>query len=71
MFVPLELNAQTFALLTQCSTTEPQEHSRIELLNKLLFWGPNCVTFWYTLTAEANSLAYSLTASNTSQTNVG
>ncbi len=28
MCVPWELNPQTFALLTQCSTTEPQEHSR-------------------------------------------
>ncbi len=25
MFVPWELNPQPFALLTQCSTTEPQE----------------------------------------------
>ncbi len=25
--VPWELNTQPFALLTQCSTTEPQEHS--------------------------------------------
>ncbi len=24
--VPWELNPQPFALLTQCSTTEPQEH---------------------------------------------
>ncbi len=27
MYVPWELNPQPFALLTQCSTTEPQEHS--------------------------------------------
>ncbi len=26
VFVPWELNPQPFALLTQCSTTEPQEH---------------------------------------------
>ncbi len=26
IFVPWELNPQPFALLTQCSTTEPQEH---------------------------------------------
>ncbi len=26
MCVPWELNPQSFALLTQCSTTEPQEH---------------------------------------------
>ncbi len=25
-FIPWELNPQPFALLTQCSTTEPQEH---------------------------------------------
>ncbi len=25
--VPWELNPQTFALLTQCSSTEPQEHT--------------------------------------------
>ncbi len=28
MRVPWELNPQTFVLLTQCSTTEPQEHSQ-------------------------------------------
>ncbi len=28
MHVPWELNPQPFALLTQCSTTEPQEHSQ-------------------------------------------
>ncbi len=27
MCVPWELNPQPFALLMQCSTTEPQEHS--------------------------------------------
>ncbi len=26
MCIPWELNPQPFALLTQCSTTEPQEH---------------------------------------------
>ncbi len=35
MCVPWELNPQPFALLTQCSTTEPQEHySTILLENK-------------------------------------
>ncbi len=29
MCVPWELNPQPFALLTQCSTTEPQEHTHI------------------------------------------
>ncbi len=29
MCVPWELNPQPFALLTQCSTTEPQEHCMI------------------------------------------
>ncbi len=28
MRVPWELNPQPFVLLTQCSTTEPQEHSQ-------------------------------------------
>ncbi len=28
MRVPWELNPQPFALLTQCSTTEPQEHKQ-------------------------------------------
>ncbi len=28
MHVPWELNPQPFVLLTQCSTTEPQEHSQ-------------------------------------------
>ncbi len=33
MCVPWELNPQPFALLTQCSTTEPQEHQRISFGN--------------------------------------
>ncbi len=32
MCVPWELNPQPFALLTQCSTTEPQEHYFASLL---------------------------------------
>ncbi len=28
MYVPWELNPQPFALLTQCSTTEPQEQEQ-------------------------------------------
>ncbi len=32
MCVPWELNPQPFALLTQCSTTEPQEHNRSVLV---------------------------------------
>ncbi len=35
MCVPLELNPQPFALSTQCSTTEPQEHLIVQL-NKSL-----------------------------------
>ncbi len=31
MCVPWELNPQPFALLTQCSTTEPQEHSQFNI----------------------------------------
>ncbi len=31
--VPWELNPQPFALLTQCSTTEPQEYFITSLLN--------------------------------------
>ncbi len=31
MCVLWELNPQPFALLTQCSTTEPQEHSDVTL----------------------------------------
>ncbi len=31
MCVSRELNPQTFALLTQCSTTEPQEHIYLNL----------------------------------------
>ncbi len=34
MCVPWELNPQPFALLTQCSTTEPQEQ---EMQNPLVF----------------------------------
>ncbi len=32
MFVPWELNPQPFALLTQCSTTEPQEHRLMSIM---------------------------------------
>ncbi len=34
MCVPWELNPQPFALLTQCSTTEPQEHLIYSILLK-------------------------------------
>ncbi len=34
MCVPWELNPQPIALLTQCSTTEPQEHLYHEILRK-------------------------------------
>ncbi len=32
---PRELNPQPFALLTQCSTTEPQEHLPNRLVHRL------------------------------------
>ncbi len=32
MCVPWELNPQPFALLTQCSTTEPQEQEQMSLI---------------------------------------
>ncbi len=35
MCVPWESNPQPFALLTQCSTTEPQEHSPYQCLHML------------------------------------
>ncbi len=35
MCVPWESNPQPFALLTQCSTTEPQEHVNLE---NMLTW---------------------------------
>ncbi len=45
MFVPWELNPQTFALLTQCSTAEPQKHQANSL--KLLYVGENAqCTIW-------------------------
>ncbi len=31
MYVPWELNPQPFALLMQCSTTEPQKHSNYHI----------------------------------------
>ncbi len=34
MRIPWELNPQPFALLTQCSTTEPQEHLVTQLVSK-------------------------------------
>ncbi len=34
MCVPWELNPQPFALLTQCSTTEPQEHTVCVVSNR-------------------------------------
>ncbi len=33
MCVPWELNPQPVALLTQCSTTEPQEHKHFKVVN--------------------------------------
>ncbi len=37
MCVPSELNPQPFALLTQCSTTEPQEQSITKQLFKKIY----------------------------------
>ncbi len=36
MYVPWELNPQSCALLTQCSTTEPQEQMKIQILQECL-----------------------------------
>ncbi len=36
--VPWELNPRPFALLTQCSTTEPQEHTIWNGLSQILFY---------------------------------
>ncbi len=41
MCVPRELNPQPFALLTQCSTTEPQEHRSRNF--KLIFFTNSAV----------------------------
>ncbi len=38
MCVPWELNPQPFALLTQCSTTEPQEHSVSVCFTSVSVW---------------------------------
>ncbi len=46
MCVPWELNPQPFALLTQCSTTEPQEHNPgrngVYILDRAIFPGYHC-----------------------------
>ncbi len=39
MCVPWELNPRPFALLTQCSTTEPQEHDHTEIILICRFGG--------------------------------
>ncbi len=36
MCVPWELNPQPFALLTQCSTTEPQEHLNVSMFTQII-----------------------------------
>ncbi len=43
-YVPWELNPRSFALLTQCSTTEPQEHCLAHL-----FFQINVVHFLFIL----------------------
>ncbi len=54
MCVPWELNPQPFALLTQCSTTEPQEHC-VNVVHMEKSRGPRTdpwgtpVTRWYSL----------------------
>ncbi len=46
MCVPWELNPQPFALLTQCSTTEPQEHTSLNTIRRHSFlcdsWEKSC-----------------------------
>ncbi len=37
MCVPWELNPQPFVLLTQCSTTEPQEQIKCKILKQIAF----------------------------------
>ncbi len=37
MCVPWELNPQPFALLTQCSTTEPQEQLCVKIHTLMIF----------------------------------
>ncbi len=49
MCVPWELNPQHFVLLTQCSTTEPQEHwyHLIGQPQQFLYWYSECFSTFY------------------------
>ncbi len=46
MCVPWELNPQPFALLTQCSTTEPQEHLSVRYLRDWQLLKQQSMSHW-------------------------
>ncbi len=48
MCVPWELNPQPFALLTQCSTTEPQDHKGI-VTSEYFHTHTDLIDFFYKL----------------------
>ncbi len=45
--VPWELNQQPFVLLTQCSTTEPQEHYVIQFNNTVVVTNISQLCIWF------------------------
>ncbi len=62
--VPWELNPQPFALLTQCSTTEPQEH--IGIMDSIKYQQINkSIINWLCYTSKVHILRYTNLKNNT------
>ncbi len=57
--VPWELNPQTFALLTQCSTTEPQKHSNMYTSKYIGMYNVRLNRSWRSSTFKNESLQIS------------
>ncbi len=75
MGVPWEFNPQPFALLTQCSTTEPQERFVIAGINMqfLLWWKGLCFLLfdWHIHSLGEHTAAVHTSEANTSKHTVG
>ncbi len=59
--VPWELNPQTFVLLTQCSTTEPQKHSNMYTSKYIGMYNVRLNRSWRSSTFKNESLQISST----------
>ncbi len=75
MCVPWEFNPQPFALLMQCSTTEPQERFVIAGINMqfLLWWKGLCFLLfdWHIHSLGEHTAAVHTSEANTSKHTVG